>query len=141
MSEQQKFNEADCAYLAAVIDLRARVRIQREQRRNQTYRTLFLQLVDVPKPVADWIMERFGPARCVSRSEGVEITYVTLRAAEICVHAYPHLVAMKRVATLVTKFGSSIGPSRSPVSPEARAIREQVDRELQSIASGRGGRR
>lgn len=141
MGDQKKFSEADCAYLAGLIDLAGRVRVQREVRGGETYRTLHLQFQDVQPETVAWLLTRFGAARCVLRPEGTEITYVTRRAAELFVHAYPHLIEMKRVATLVTKFASSVGPNRSPVSQEGKTLRAEVDEELQAFERSRGGRR
>jgi hypothetical protein len=141
MGDQKKFTEADCAYLAGLIDLKGRVSVQRQQRSGEIYRSLFLQFHDLPDSIVEWLDAHFGPAACFSKPKEGEITYVTRRAAELFVHAYPYLVEMKRVATLVTKFASSVGPNRSPLSSEGKAIRAEVDQELQVFERSRGGRR
>ena len=136
MIEAPKVSETDCAYLAALLDSNGRVRVIREKRNGSTYRTLFLRIGGLTKDLATWVFSKFGPGRCETTSEGVEITYVTRAAAEICVHAYPYVLAFKERARLVTRFASSMGAKRTPMTSESIAIRAEVDRELQALDRG-----
>lgn len=139
--EQTKLSEGDCAYLAALLDTHARVRVVSNKRSNGVYRTLTLTLASIPSEVASWVTAKFGPVESVSRLEGVDLTYVTRRAAELCVHAYPYLVAFKDIARLVTRFASTLGAKRIPMASENVAIRAEIDRELQALErSTRKGR-
>lgn len=137
MSEPKKVTEADCAYLASLIDRCAKAKVRRERRRGTTYRTIVLQFSGVPDEVAIWLGEKFGPLISVPRQVGNEITFVSKTAAQVCVHAYPYLLVMKDVARLVTRFVSSLGTRRVPTSPENEAIRAEVDRELEAIERSR----
>lgn len=142
MSESAKISETDCAYLAALIDHLGEVKIRSERRAGTVYRTLVLQLLPVQEDVADWIRSKFGFARSVWTPEGLRITFVTRKAAEICVHAYPYLFAKKAEARLVTRFAQSVGVKGSPITPEKEAIRTEVDRELRALqAKAQGARR
>ncbi len=141
MIDPKKITEADCAYLASLIDRCAKAKVRRESRRGTTYRTIILQFHGVSDEVTLWLGEKFGPLISVSRQAGNEITFVSKAAAQVCVHAYPYLLVMKDVARLVTRFASSLGTKHVPTSPENEAIRAEVDRELQAIDRGRGGRR
>ena len=141
MSEPRKITEADCAYLAALMDQSAQVKVQIQNRKGSTYQTLLLKFRGLGDATVAWMTERFGPAISFSRSEGSEITFVTRRAAELCVHAFPYLREMKGVARLVTRFAQSVGQNNTPVTPEKLAIRAEVAKELQALERARGGRR
>lgn len=141
MIEEPKASETDCAYLAGLMDRAATVRIVRENRRRAIYRTLLLEIGGLTYETAEWMLEKFGPGHSVSDSKGVEITYVTRRAADICVQAYPYLQRFKKHAQLVTRFASSLGPKRIPLTSENVAIRAEVDNELTALDRGGRGRR
>jgi len=141
MSDPKKVTEADCAYLAALMDMCSEVRVQDQNRRGSKYQTMFLKFRGLGDATIQWLNEKFGHAISISRSEGSEITFVTRRAAELCVHAYPYLLEMKGVARLVTRFAQSLGQHKSPVTAERLAIRAEVARELQAMERARGGRR
>jgi len=134
--EPAKLGEADCAYLAALLDNAASVEIKRGRRGKSVYRTLLLSISGLKGAAAKWLLEKFGPGHCYQTPEGMKVTYVTRRAAEVCVHAYPHLQAFKEHARLVTRFASSLGSFRTPLTPENVAIRVEVDRELQALQRG-----
>jgi hypothetical protein len=141
MIEAPKHTEADCAYLAALLDLHGRVRVSSEKRNGSIYRTLFLRISGLAPANMAWIIDKFGAGKSGSTSDGLDITYVTRRAAEICVHAYPYLQVFKDHARLVTRFAASLGPNRTPITAENAAIRAEVDRELHALDWGRRGRR
>ena len=138
MIEAPKVNETDCAYLAALLDQAGRVRVVREKRSGSVYRTLFLRIADLTREQAGWVLTKFGPGRSDKGPEGLGITFVTARAAEICVHVYPYLQVFKEHARLVTKFASSMGAKGLPLTTESLAIRAEVDREI--VALGRSGK-
>lgn len=140
MTDAKKVTEAECAYLAGLIDQCGHVRIQREKRKTGTYRTLLLKLQGLSASGAAWLLQKFGPGISVTRPSGNEITFITRRAAVVCVHAYPYLLDMKESARLVTRFAASLGSKRVPMAPENVAIREEVDKQLAAIER-RGGRR
>ena len=141
MIEAPKVSETDCAYLAALLDTSGRVRVIREKRNGSVYRTLFLRIGGLTKDLASWVFSKFGPGRCETTPEGVEITYVSRAAAEICVHAYPYVRSFKERARLVTRFAASMSAKRTPLGPENVAIRAEVDRELQALDRAGRGRR
>ena len=138
MIEAPKVSETDCAYLAALLDQAGRVRVVREKRNGSVYRTLFMRLTRLSKEQAGWVLAKFGPGRCDSGSEGLEVTFVTGRAAEICVHAYPYLQVFKEHARLITKFATTMGAKRLPLTTQNLAIRAEVDKEI--VALGRNGK-
>ena len=141
MIEAPKAAEADCAYLAALLDHSAKIEIKRGRRGRSIYRTLLLRVHGLSETVTHWLIEKFGPGHCYQSPEGAVVTYVTRRAAEICVQAYPYLQTFKDRARLVTRFASSLGAFRTPLSPENVAIRVAVDQELQALDRGGRGRR
>lgn len=141
MNEPKKITEADCAYLAALMDQCAQVKVQIQNRRSTKYQTLLLKFRGLGSETVAWLVATFGPAISFERSGGSEITFVTRRAAELCVHAYPYLLEMKGVARLVTRFAQSLGQNKSPITPERLAIRAEVTKELEALERARGGRR
>ena len=141
MIEAPKVNETECAYLAAILDQCGRVRVVREKRNGSIYRTLFMRVTKLSKAQAGWVLSKFGPGRCDSTSEGLEITFVTAQAAEVCVHAYPYLQVFKEHARLITKFATTMGAKRLPLTTEHLAIRAEVDREILALDRAGKGRR
>ncbi len=141
MIDEKKFTEADCAYLAGLMDQCARVKIQTQKRSTGLYQTISLRFTGLSEATSRWLLEKFGPGISVSRPLGGEITFVTRRAATICVHAYPYLIDMKAAARLVTRFATSLGQQKCPITPERLAVREEVERELRALERARGGRR
>ena len=143
MSEREKPTEADCAYLAALIDGRARVRVWGEKRGGSVYRKIELTLGPITLPQAEWLGSKFGGGRRVLGIEGKEnpsVTFVTTDAAMLCVHAYPYLLVMKRQAQLVNRFAQSLGGKGVRLTTDQAAIRSEVARELQMLERSGGGK-
>lgn len=141
MIEAPKASETDCAYLAALLDHEGSVEIKRGRRGHTVYRTLLMYISGVSEETSKWLVEKFGAAHRYYGPEGVKVTYVTRRAAEICVQAYPYLRTFKERARLVTRFASSLGDFRIPLTSENIAIRVEVDMELQALERSQKGRR
>ena len=57
MGDPKKISEADCAYLAALIDQCGHVNVRTEKRRTSTYRTIFLKLQGLGDRTAEWLNE------------------------------------------------------------------------------------
>jgi hypothetical protein len=130
MIEPRKIAETDCAYLAALIDMKGSVRIRSERRENTRYRKIMLVIGPLPKETAAWISMKFRPGRTDCELEGEKITYFTRRAAELCVHAYPYLLRRKEEVRLLTRFAQSMSQKGSRLSGEQEQIRVEVEKDL-----------
>ena len=129
--------EADCAYLAALIDERGTVRMRAEQRGTAIYRTIELRFFPIAKQTIEWMRAKFKGGRSVLGLEGAENTFVTRDAAVLCVHAYPYLIRKKIDARLVTRFAESMSEKGVRLTGDKNAIRVEVERQLEALQARR----
>ena len=134
--ERVEPSETDRAYLAGLVESLARLAFKRERDASGEVvrRRLDLVFCGLREAQCRWLLARYPKSARVDYGPLREVRYVTNEAATIFVDAHPHLLAMKPEAKLVFAFAETMIRCGRDLSPEAKAKRVEIEREVARLS-------
>lgn len=129
-----KPTDNDKAYLAALIDCSARIRIRHARRSDGRKKSEFIfSLTRIPAAVALWIQQRFPPEGLRTGPRGYRVTYVTRSASAILAETFPFLVLKREHAKLVWRYARTLSAHAKKVDLRRWHERDEIARELDAL--------
>lgn len=135
MSDPKEITEHDRAFMAGLVEARAKLWIRRHRERGEIVRReLILDLAHASEALARWVSERFKGASVKRYSASFyRVRFVTKFVASLLVEIHPFLVGRLHEASLAFQFASTQGRPGRRLSEDQEVVRIQVDKDLAKL--------